>query len=42
MVLRSDYSSKFTVIPKRWVIERTFVWFESYQRLSKEFEYQIY
>jgi transposase len=27
------------VIPKRWVVERTFAWFESYRRLSKDFEY---
>ena len=39
IVLRSDHSSKFTVIPKRWVVERTFAWFESYRRLSKDFEY---
>ncbi len=38
-VLLSDHSSKFTVIPKRWVVERTFAWFESYRRLSKDFEY---
>lgn len=39
IILRSDYSSKFTVIPKRWVVERTFVWFKSYRRLSKDFEF---
>ena len=39
IVLRSDHSSKFVVIPKRWVVERTFAWFESYRRLSKDFEY---
>jgi len=39
IVLRSDRSSKFTVIPQRWVVERTFAWFESYRRLSKDFEY---
>ena len=39
IVLRSDHSSKFTVIPQRWVVERTFAWFESYRRLSKDFEY---
>jgi putative transposase len=41
IVLRSDHSSKFTVIPQRWVVERTFAWFESYRRLSKDFEYLI-
>lgn len=39
IVLRSDHSSKFTVIPQRWIVERTFAWFESYRRLSKDFEY---
>jgi putative transposase len=39
IVLRSDHSSQFVVIPKRWVVERTFAWFESYRRLSKDFEY---
>ena len=39
IVLRSDHSSKFVVIPQRWVVERTFAWFESYRRLSKDFEY---
>ena len=41
IVLRSDSSSKFTVIPKRWVVERTFAWFETYRRLSKDFEFRI-
>lgn len=39
IVLRPDESPKFKVIPKRWVVERTFAWFESYRRLSKDFEY---
>jgi len=39
IVLRTDHSNKFTVIPQRWVVERTFAWFESYRRLSKDFEY---
>lgn len=39
IVLRSDHSSQFVVIPRRWVVERTFAWFESYRRLSKDFEY---
>ncbi len=40
IVLRTDDSSKFQVLPKRWVVERTFAWFESYRRLSKDFEFQ--
>lgn len=40
IVLRSDVSNKsFQVLPKRWVVERTFSWFESYRRLSKDYEY---
>lgn len=40
IVLRTDDSSKFQVLPKRWIVERTFSWFESYRRLSKDFEFQ--
>jgi len=39
IILRSDDTSKFQVLPKRWVVERTFSWFESYRRLSKDFEF---
>ena len=40
VVLRSDSTMKFEVIPKRWIVERTFSWFESYRRLSKDFEFK--
>ncbi len=39
VILRKNDSPKFQVIPKRWVVERTFAWFESYRRLSKDFEF---
>jgi putative transposase len=39
VILRSDTSNEFKVLPKRWIVERTFSWFESYRRLSKAFEY---
>ncbi|MGK7949393.1 MAG: transposase, partial [Xenococcaceae cyanobacterium] len=29
----------FEVLPKRWVVERTFGWFGRYRRLSKDYEY---
>lgn len=39
VVLRADKDKKFKMLPKRWIVERTFSWFESYRRLSKDFEY---
>uniref|UniRef100_B8HL33 Transposase IS4 family protein n=1 Tax=Cyanothece sp. (strain PCC 7425 / ATCC 29141) TaxID=395961 RepID=B8HL33_CYAP4 len=29
----------FQVIPKRWVVERTYAWFGHYRRLSKDYEF---
>jgi len=26
------------VIPKRWIVERTFAWLGNYRRLSKDYE----
>jgi putative transposase len=31
--------SPFAVVPRRWVVERTFAWLGRYRRLSKEYEY---
>lgn len=28
----------FKVLPKRWIVERTFGWWNSYRRLSKDYE----
>ncbi len=39
IVLRKDSSKKFELLPQRWIVERTFAWFEGYRRLSKDFEY---
>ncbi len=38
IVLRSDSTQGFQVLPKRWIVERTFSWFESYRRLGKDYE----
>lgn len=31
----------FNVLPKRWVVERTFAWFGKYRRLSKDYEQKV-
>jgi len=38
IVKRSDDVSGFVVLPKRWIVERTFAWFGRYRRLSKDYE----
>jgi putative transposase len=36
IVFRPEATQKFAVLPKRWIVERTFSRFESYRRLSKD------
>src|SRR5690242_18181532 len=38
IVKRSDDMQGFVVLPRRWVIERTFSWFGRNRRLAKDFE----
>jgi putative transposase len=38
IVKRSDDLSGFVVVPKRWIVERTFGWLGRYRRLSKDYE----
>ena len=38
IVKRSDTARGFEVLPKRWVVERSFGWFGRYRRLAKDFE----
>jgi putative transposase len=38
MVKRDDGQKGFKVLPKRWVVERTFAWLGNYRRLSKDYE----
>ena len=39
IVKRSDDVKGFKLLPKRWVVERTFSWLSNYRRLSKHYEY---
>lgn len=38
IVKRSKDASGFAVVPKRWIVERTFAWLGKYRRLSKDYE----
>ena len=38
IVKRPDASSGFIVLPRRWVVERTFSWFGRNRRLAKDYE----
>lgn len=31
----------FIVLPKRWIVERTFAWISRFRRMSKDYEYDI-
>jgi len=39
IVKRSDDMKGFQILPRRWVVERTFGWFNRFRRLSKDFEH---
>lgn len=41
IVKRTDKLPKFIVLPKRWIVERTFAWLGRYRRLSKDYELTI-
>lgn len=39
IVRRDDGQRGFVVLPRRWVVERTFAWFGWNRRLSRDYEY---
>jgi putative transposase len=39
VIKRSDRARGFEVLPKRWIVERTFGWLGDYRRLSKDYEF---
>jgi transposase len=38
IVKRSDQAKGFVVLPRRWVVERTFAWFGRCRRLARDWE----
>lgn len=40
-ILRPVGAVGFVLLPKRWVVERTFGWFTKYRRLVKDYEADI-
>jgi putative transposase len=38
IIRRSDTQKGFEVLPRRWVVERTFSWLNRNRRLAKDFE----
>jgi putative transposase len=39
IVKRPEGIKGFLLLPKRWIVERTFAWLSRYRRLSKDYEY---
>ncbi len=41
ITLRSDKSTEFKPLPKRWIVERSFAWLGDFRRLAKDYERTI-
>jgi len=39
IVRRNEGQRGFVLLPRRWVVERTFAWLGRYRRLSKDYEF---
>ena len=41
IVKRSDANKhRFAILPKRWIVERTFGWLSKFRRLAKDYEFR--
>jgi putative transposase len=41
VVKRSDaHKHRFVILPRRWVVERTFGWLSKFRRLAKDYEFR--
>ena len=38
-IVHREEKGKFVVLPKRWIVERTFAWLNTSRRLSKDYEF---
>jgi transposase len=41
IVRRCDHAKGFKVLPKRWIVERTFGWFYKSRRLCRDYEVRL-
>ena len=39
VVKRSGCAKGFQVLPKRWIVERTFGWLSNYRRMNRDYEH---